>query len=76
MIHHITIADGMLCVDGGVSLTGVSIDMVTNLRSVFVALSELCESLDGVELPEEAAFKLHAANSILNYLRATRQCKG
>lgn len=73
MIHQITIKDGMLCVDGGVSLTGISIDMVTNLRGVFMALSELCEALNGMEdLPDDVAMKLHAANSLLNYLRATR----
>lgn len=74
MLHHITINDGMLCVDGGVSLSGVTIDMVTNLRGIFVVLSELCEALNASDnLSEEVQMKLHEANSLLEYLRTTRR---
>ena len=74
MKHDMTLVDGLLVVEGGVSITGVTIDMITNLREVYLSLSGLCEVLDKCEgLDEETKFKHEHAKSLLKYLRASKK---
>lgn len=76
-LHNIVVADGLPVVEGGVSITGVTIDMITNLREVYLSLSGLCEALDKCEgLDEDVSIKHEQSKALLKYLRASKTFGG
>ena len=74
-MHKITLAHGLLSVEGGVSISGVSLEMVVSLRDLLMTTSELLSVLEGKEIlqdPEvEAVY--HRANALLKYLRESKK---
>jgi hypothetical protein len=75
MKHNITLANGLLSVEGGVSYSGVSIEMVMNIREMLITLSSLLQSMEGtaaLDIPE-IEIEYSKAQSLLKYLRATRK---
>lgn len=74
MSHSIKLNNGLLSIDGGVSYSGVSIEMVQNIREMLVVLSSLLQALEGtaaLEIPE-VEIEYSKAQSLLKFLRATR----
>jgi hypothetical protein len=73
--HTITVIDGMLTVEGGVTIGGVTIDMVTSIRDVLISMSDLCKALDGHAALEDLAIQAEykKAVALLKYLRDSKQ---
>jgi hypothetical protein len=74
-MHKITLVDGLLSIEGGMSMSGVTIEMIKNLREVLSTLSALCAALDGtpaLEIPE-VEVKYHQAQCLLKYLRESKK---
>jgi hypothetical protein len=73
--YDLRLRNGLLSIEGGLSMSGVSIDMVKNLREVFMCLSTLVGSLEGKEIlkeDSEIGVEWAKSNSLLKYLRKTR----
>lgn len=74
--YQMRLVNGLLVIEEGLSMSGVSIDMVKNLREVYMTLSTLTQALDGKEilkLDPEVEVEHHKARCLLAYLRKTRE---
>jgi hypothetical protein len=72
--YKLTLCNGLLTIEGGVAMSGVSIDMVKNLREVFMCLSTLVNSLEGKEALQDPEIEVEysKARCLMAYLRKTR----
>jgi hypothetical protein len=67
---NLIVKGGLLTVEGGVSMSGVTLDMVTNLRETYATLKSLVLSLEGTEalnIPEIEA-EYHKAQALIKYI--------
>lgn len=75
MKHNVTVIDGLLSVENGVSIGGVTIDMVTSCRDICIALASLCRALEGTpaldDLNIQGEYKRCVA--MLDYLRSSKK---
>lgn len=74
-MHRITLANGLLSVEGGVSMSGVSLEMIVSLRELLATTSELLNALEGKEIlkDHEVEVVYHRAQSLLKYLRESKK---
>lgn len=75
MMHRITLANGLLTVEGGVSMSGVSLEMITSLRELLFTTSELLNTLEGKEILKDPEVEpvYHRAQVLLKYLRESKK---
>lgn len=74
-MHRITLANGLLSVEGGVSMSGVSLEMIVSLRELLATTSELLNTLEGKEILKDPEVEVvyHRAQSLLKYLRESKK---
>jgi len=74
MRHNVTVIDGLLSVEGGVTVGGVTIDMVTSVRDLCLAMASLCRSLEGTPAMEDPniAGEYSQCMAMLAYLRSSK----
>lgn len=75
LMHKITLVNGLLSVEGGVSMSGVSLEMITCLRELLATTSSLCKAIEGtaaLDIPE-IEIEYHKAQSLLKYLRESKK---
>lgn len=75
MKHSITITNGLLSIENGMSFAGVSLEMVESLVATLTIMSSLVSSLEGtaaLEIPE-VEVEYSKALSHLKYLRTSRK---
>ena len=75
MMHRITLANGLLSIEGGVSMSGVSLEMIVSLRELLATTSELLNVLEGKEILKDPEVEVvyHRAQSLLKYLRESKK---
>ena len=75
MMHRITLANGLLSIEGGVSMSGVSVEMIVSLRELLATTSELLNVLEGKEILKDPEVEVvyHRAQSLLKYLRESKK---
>jgi hypothetical protein len=69
-MHHLTVHKGLLTIEGGISMSGVTLDMVVNLRETYAVLGSLVRSLEGTDALqiEEVGIEYHKAKALVDYL--------
>lgn len=74
-MHRITLANGLLSVEGGVSMSGVSLEMIVSLRELLALTSELLNTLEGKEILKDPEVEVvyHRAQVLLKYLRESKK---
>lgn len=74
-MHRITLAKGLLTVEGGVSMSGVSLEMIVSLRELLATTSELLRVLEGSEAIKDPEIECvyHRAQILLKYLRESKK---
>ncbi len=74
-MHKFSLINGLLSEEGGVSMSGVSREMILNLRELLQTLSALCEALKGSDALKDPDIEpvYHRAEILLKYLRESKK---